>query len=209
MQALSYGTELASLVPQMEPEIDRDGVTYKFRWIDEIPATMPDNDLTINGEYVEKVDSNLVYYGYVLNAESGSTTPSTYATMPSYDASLENPKDVTITIPIDTAMLELAEKLATAEPDTEEEMEEYQKMEEEFNRMIEANRYRLWLRIPSQYSLGSVIDSLGYEMLFEKLTDRNEINNDTDYDLYRFIGVSDTMFVRETEDSWSLKITLE
>lgn len=198
---VSYGTELASLVPQMEPEIDRYGVTYKFRWIDEIPATMPDNDLTINGEYVEKVDSNLVYYGYVLNAESGSTTPSTYATMPSYDASVENPKDVVLAVPADDEMIRISNGYSNSA--SEQEDAYWQAL---LDARREEVRFRYWLRIPSQYNLVSVENS-GANYPFEKL-DRTETNDDTVYNIYQFVGESDTLFMTKSLQTSYLKITL-
>lgn len=198
---VTYGTEISALVPNMEPEIVKDGITYKFKWIDAIPGTMPDNDLTITGIYVEKVDSNLVYYGYVLNSESGSTTPSTYATMPSYDASLKNPADITLVIPVDDEMVRLSNGSNNSQTD-----EEDLYWQDLINKRKEETRFRYWLRIPSQYNLISVTNT-GIDYPFEKLN-RTEINDDTEYDLYQFVGESDTLFVCEKIQESNLTITL-
>lgn len=178
-----YGETIVDPVPQEIPG-------YTFAW-DEHAETMPDNDIIINGEYTEIVESTMIYHNILQYDITSAITPEIMSASESYDGKEENEKVVNPTIEADEQCVEWA-RLRDIELDAYDEdgeeyhvelADEYQGYIDEYAASPEA-RYGFVFAVPSTLTLTHLLGSIGEEKTVETL---NTITiDDTDYTVYRY-----------------------
>lgn len=112
-----YGATIVDPVP---PE--KEG--YTFAW-DSHPATMPDNDIEINGKYSEIVESSTIYYGMMLHDSVSGLTPESISALTNYDGAEEKQKLVPAPIPASPECAEWAILRDEADDEGDEELALY------------------------------------------------------------------------------------
>ena len=121
----------ATIVDPVAPE--REG--YTFAWEEHV-QTMPDNDITIEGEYSEILESKTIYYGIV--ETEGQETFDDLDSLENYEYENGVESLATFTVPASDEYIEIEEKYMDGDIE-----------EEEFNEWCEAHYVSVYLAMPS------------------------------------------------------------
>jgi len=148
----NYGATIVDPVPPA-----RSG--YTFAW-ESHPTTMPDNNITINGEYSEIKESTLVYYAMDLNDKLSAITPEQIAAYANYDGLVNKEKETSAIIPASEECTEYFNNRENAETD-----EEYDYWDAKYNQYMDEHLYAYSYAIPSTLTLN------GLYIIGAKITD--------------------------------------
>lgn len=121
----------ATIVDPVAPE--REGYTFAWK---EHPQTMPDNDITIEGEYSEILESKTIYYGIV--ETEGQETFDNLDSLENYEYENGVESLATFTVPASDEYTEIEAKYMDGDIE-----------EEEFNEWCEAHNVSVYLAMPS------------------------------------------------------------
>lgn len=182
---VSYGTELAPLVPVMESPKLIDGVEYVFAWTDAIPETMPAHDLVINGEYTEFKLSDTVYYGSVYATDIDNVTTDAVMAMNSYTES-GRPTTLECRMPVSEEYVRLWNAAQEADDNGDSELAE--ELVVQANAVRDTTLYYDVVAVPSQLEL-SKVTMAGMAITEKWMRQAGTLNiNGSTYDIYTYQG---------------------